>query len=99
MESRTLDLKSVIEQVGKEKNIQKEVLISALESAMLSAARKNLGPLADLEARYNAELGEVEVYEFKKIVKDVSNPSLEIAFEAAQKLDPELTENALGEDL
>lgn len=99
MESRNLDLKSVIEQVGKEKNIEKEVLINALESAMLSAARKNLGPLADLEARYNPEVGEVEVYEFKKIVKDVSNPSLEIAFEAAKKLDMELTESAIGEDL
>lgn len=99
MESRNLDLRSVIEQVGKEKNIEKEVLINALESAMLSAARKNLGPLADLEARYNPEAGEVEVYEFKKIVKDVTNPSLEIAFEAAKKLDADLTEDALGEDL
>ena len=99
MESRNLDLKSVIEQVGKEKNIDKEVLINALESAMLSAARKNLGPLADLEARYNSEIGEVEVYEFKKIVKKVNNPNLEIAFEAAQKLDTDLTEDAVGEDL
>lgn len=99
METKHLDLRSVIEQVGKEKNIEKEVLIQALESAMLSAARKNLGVLADLEARYNPEVGEVEVYEFKKIVKQVANPSLEIAFEAAKKLDSELTEDALGEDL
>ncbi len=99
MESRNLDLRSVIEQVGKEKNIEKEVLVNALESAMLSAARKNLGPLADLEARYNPDAGEVEVYEFKKIVKEVTNPSLEIAFEAAKKLDADLTEDALGEDL
>ncbi|MEI6790112.1 MAG: transcription termination factor NusA [Myxococcaceae bacterium] len=99
MESKNLDLRSVIEQVGKEKNIDKEVLINALESAMLSAARKNLGPLADLEARYNPEAGEVEVYEFKKIVQEVTNPSLEIAFEAAKKLDADLTLDALGEDL
>lgn len=99
MEPKNLDLRSVIEQVGKEKNIEKEVLINALESAMLSAARKNLGPLADLEARYNPGAGEVEVYEFKKIVKEVKNPSLEIAFEAAKKLDADLTEDALGEDL
>ncbi|MBL4818027.1 MAG: transcription termination/antitermination protein NusA [Deltaproteobacteria bacterium] len=96
---KNLDLKAVIEQVGKEKNIEKEVIVGALESAMLSAARKNLGPSADLEARYNEDLSEVEVYEFKKIVKEVTNPSVEIAFEAAMKLDPELTEDALGEDL
>ncbi len=96
---KNLDLKSVIEQVGKEKNISQELIIGALESAMLSAARKNLGASADLEARYNRESGEVEVYEFKKIVKEVTNPATEIAFEAAKKLDADLTEDALGEDL
>ncbi len=99
MENNPLNLSSVIEQVGKEKNIDRDVLISALEAAMLSAARKKLGPNADLEARYNVDVGEVEVYEFKQIVKEVHNPALEIDFQSAMKLDPELTEDAVGEDL
>lgn len=100
MKLEQLDLSAVLEQVGREKNIDKEVLVSALEDAMLSAARKKLGLEADLEAKYNEEAGEVEVYEFLRIVKDDQEvrPG-EIAFSDALKLDPELTEEAVGEDL
>lgn len=99
MEINNLNLTAVIEQVGKEKNIEREVLISALEAAMLSAARKKHGPNADLEARFNPDIGEVEVYEFRRIVKDATHADNEIAFQDAKKLDPELSEDAVGEDL
>ena len=100
MKLESLDLSSVLEQVGREKNIDKEVLVSALEEAMLSAARKKLGTEADLEARYNDEAGEVEVYEFLRIIKDgePKRPG-EIEFKDAKKLDPDLSEEAVGEDL
>lgn len=100
MKLEQLDLGAVLEQVGREKNIGKEVLVSALEDAMLSAARKKLGLDADLEARYNDEAGEVEVYEFLRIIKDgETKKSGEIFYKDAKKLDPELTEEAVGEDL
>lgn len=100
MKLEQLDLGAVLEQVGREKNIDKEVLVSALEDAMLSAARKKLGLDADLEAKYNVEAGEVEVYEFLRIVKDdATKKSNEIHFKDALKLDPELSEEAVGEDL
>jgi transcription termination/antitermination protein NusA len=99
MEIENLNLNVVLEQVGKEKNIDKGVLVEALEQAMLTAARKKLGLTADLEARFNPELGEVEVFEFKKVVRDVSNASVEISLEAAKKLDPELDDGAIGSDL
>jgi transcription termination/antitermination protein NusA len=99
MDINQLNLTAVIEQVGKEKNIDKDVLVSALEAAMLSAARKKLGPHADLEARYNVDVGEVEVYEFKQIVNEVQNSFFEIGFADAKKMDPELTQDAIGEDL
>ncbi len=100
MKLEQLDLGAVLEQVGREKNIDKEVLVSALEDAMLSAARKKLGLDADLEAKYNDEAGEVDVYEFLRIIKDdaVKKPG-EIFFKDALKLDPELSEEAVGEDL
>lgn len=98
MEHR-LNLAAVLEQVGKEKNIDRQVLISALEDAVLSAARKKLGPNSDLEAKYNPEVGEVEIYEFRRIVKEIADPETEIEFENAKKLDPTLSEDALGEDL
>lgn len=100
MKLEQLDLGSVLEQVGREKNIDKEVLVSALEEAMLSAARKKLGLETDLEARYNDEIGEVEVYEFLRIVKDGQPKKAgEIEFKDAKKLDPDLSEDAVGEDL
>jgi N utilization substance protein A len=93
-----LNLNVVLEQVGKEKNIEREVLVEALESAMLTAARRKLGLTADLEAHYNEDLGEVEVYEFKQIVAKVGNPTVEVSLEDAQKLDPELGEEDVGSD-
>lgn len=100
MKLEQLDLGAVLEQVGREKNIDKDVLVSALEDAMLSAARKKLGMEADLEAKYNEEVGEVEVYEFLRIIKDDEEKKPgEIAFRDALKLDPELSEEAVGEDL
>lgn len=100
MKIEHLDLSTVLEQVGREKNIDKGVLISALEDAMLSAARKKLGTEVDLEAKYNEEAGEVEVYEFLRIIKDGSEKkSGEIFFKEALRLAPDLNEEALGEDL
>lgn len=100
MKLESLDLTSVLDQVGKERNIDKKILIDALEDAMLSAARKKLGQDADLEAKYNEGLGEIEVYEFRRIISDEDESKLrEIKFSQAKKLDPELTADAIGEDL
>ena len=94
-----LDLKQVLEQVGKEKNIDRQVLIDALQAAMLTAARKKYGLTADLEARYDEELGVVTVYEFKRVVNDVTNHSIEITLEDAKKKDPSLTDDVIGEEV
>ena len=100
MKLEQLDLSAVLEQVGREKNISKDILISALEDAMLSSARKKLGIEADLEARYNEEIGEVEIFEFRRIIADdlPTNPG-EINFSDALKLDSSLDSDAIGEDL
>ncbi len=83
------NLVHIIEQVGKDKGIDKKVLIEALESAMLKAAEKRFGPNKDIEAHYQEELGEIELFLFKKVVEKVTNPDLEISLEEARELDPE----------
>jgi len=83
------ELDRIIEQVGKDKGIQKEILIDALQAAMISAAKKKFGPQRDLEAQYNPEIGDVELFEFKTVVELVTNPIVEISLEEAQKTDPE----------
>jgi N utilization substance protein A len=83
------ELDRIIEQVGKDKGIDKEILIDALQAAMISAAKKKFGPQKDLEAQYNPEIGEVELFEFKTVVEVVTNPNVEMSLEEAQKTDPE----------
>lgn len=83
------DLNYVIEQVGKEKGISKEVLVEALEEAILSASKKKYGNHLELEAKYNQELGEIEVFQFKTVVEEPKEPDIEISIENARLHDPE----------
>lgn len=86
----SLDLKNVIEQIEKDKGIDKAVLIEVLESAMLTAAKKKYGVNKDIEAHYNEELGEIELFQFKEVVKEVKNPYREILLDEARRLDPDV---------
>jgi N utilization substance protein A len=83
------DLNYIIEQVGKEKGIPKETLIEALEEAILLASKKKFGNHLDLEARYNEELGEIEVFQFKTVVEEVAEGDMEISVDDAKVHDPE----------
>ncbi len=85
-----LNLVHIIDQVGKDKGIDKEVLIEALKSAMLKAAEKRFGSGKDIEAHYQEEEGEIELFVFKSVVDEVTNTDLEISLEDAKKLDPEV---------
>ena len=83
------DLSRIIDQVGKDKGIDKGILIEALEQALLAAARKKYGPKQEIEAKYNEDAGEVELFQFKTVVKDVKNPPAEISLAEAKELDAE----------
>jgi len=84
------ELKRLIEQMGKDKGIEKEVIIEALESAILTAARKKLGAKVELESRYNEEAGELEVFQFKTVVEKVLDPETQVSLEQARnELDEE----------
>ncbi len=85
-----IDLDQIINQVGRDKGISKQVLIEALESAVLSAAKKHFGHSRNLEALYNADLGEIEVHEFRTVVEVIEDPVSQITLEDARKeFDPE----------
>jgi len=83
------DLTRMIEQVSREKAVERDVLIRALEEAVRAAARKKYGPDYDLEVSYSDELGEIEVFEFKEVVENVTNEHVQISLEEAHKMDPE----------
>ena len=83
------DIKRVVDQVSRDKGIDRGVLINALEEALKSAARKKFGNKMDIEVNYNEESGEIEVFQFKDVAEVVTEPALEISLEEGRKLDPE----------
>lgn len=82
------DVKRVIEQVSRDKGIDRNILIQALEEALRSAARKKFGSKIDIEVQYSEESGEVEVFQFKEVTEQITEPDLQIVFEEARILDP-----------
>lgn len=83
------DLNRVIEQVSKEKGMDRSVIIEALESAMLSAARRTFSQKR-IEAKFNPDLAEVELFEIKTVVDTVTNAETEVDLATARStLDPE----------
>ena len=83
------DLNRVIEQVSKEKQIGREIIVKALEEAMLSAAKKTFGHEKNIEAKFNADLGEVELFEIKTVVERVEDAENQVTLEVARSnVDP-----------
>src|ERR1700733_5322448 len=85
------DLGRLIEQLGKDKGIDRTVVIEAIEQGMELAARKKFGTYREIEAKYNEEAGEVELFEFKEVVNDADfiDEEVEIKLSEALELDPE----------
>jgi len=79
----------VIDQVGKDKGIDREVLIQTLEQAILTAAKKTFGPLYELEAQYNTDTGVVDLFQVVIVMDDVQHRGREISLDEAGLVDPE----------
>ncbi len=85
------DLSRMIEQIGKDKGIDKQVIVDAVVQGMLVAARKKYGTYREIEAQYNEDTGEVELFEFREVVtdEDFIDEEVEIKQTEALTLDPE----------
>lgn len=81
----SFDLNAIISQLGRDKGIDKQVLVEAVESAMLSAARKHFGHNLNLEVKFNEETGELEVIQFKVVVDRVEDPGTQITMADARR--------------
>jgi len=83
------DIKRVVEQISRDKGIDRGILIQALEEALKSAAKKRYGAKVDIEVQYSDQTGEIEVFQFKEVVEEVVEPDLQITLVEGSKLDPE----------
>jgi len=85
------NISKIMDALGKDKGIEKDVVVNAVQQGLLAAARKKYGTYREIEAQFNEDSGEVELYEFKEVVNDEEfiDEEVEIKMTDALKLDPE----------
>ncbi len=92
-----LELKKAIDQISKDKGIDREMLIDTLEEAIRASVTKKYGDKMDIEVTFNEDTGEIEVYQFKIVVEEVEDPDTEIIMAEAVKHDPNVElDDAIG---
>ena len=85
-----LELIGALKELEKERGISKDLLIEAIETAIISAYKKNYGASSSSSARVelNEQSGDIRVYSRRVVVSEVQDDTAEIALEEAQALDP-----------
>ena len=96
MQDGSMPLNMILEQVGRDKGIDKHVLVEAVEAAILTAAKRTFGQNRELEAHFNEETGAVDLFQYMTVVEEVENPEREVTFELVKKAK---LEAELGEEL
>lgn len=79
------ELIHALEQIEKEKGISKEVLIDAIEAALITAYKRNFGSAMNVEVYIDRLTGDVRVFALKNIVEEVKDPSTEISLDQAKQ--------------
>jgi transcription termination/antitermination protein NusA len=79
-------LQQTIEALAKEKGIEPDVVISAIEEAVATASRKYYKTGENLKTRFNLETGQVDLFALKMVVEQVTNPAVEIALDEAREM-------------
>jgi transcription termination/antitermination protein NusA len=83
------ELKRIIDQVSRDKGIDRELLIGAIKDAIRSAAKKKYGSRLEIEVEFNEETGQPEVFQYKEVVDVVMDPTTQISLEEGREQDPE----------
>jgi transcription termination/antitermination protein NusA len=79
-------LQQTIEALAKEKGIEPEIVIAAMEEAVLTASRKFYKTGEDLRAKFNPDSGQIELFAVKTIVDEVETPATEISIAEAREI-------------
>jgi N utilization substance protein A len=79
-------LQQTIEALAKEKGIEPDVVISAIEEAVATASRKYYKTNENLKTRFNLETGQVDLFALKTVVEQVTNPATEIGLDEAREM-------------
>src|SRR5262245_48741348 len=79
-------LQQTIEALAKEKGIEPETVISAIEEAVATASRKYYKTGENLKTRFNTETGQVDLFALKTVVESVTTPATEISLDEAREM-------------
>jgi transcription termination/antitermination protein NusA len=86
MNSMGTEILQIIDQMGRERGIDREILIEAIEASVVQAAKRHLKTSENLEAHFNRETGKIELYTLKTVVDDLVDPDLEISLDKAREI-------------
>src|SRR3954468_14155563 len=92
-------LQQTIEALAKEKGIEPDVVISAIEEAVATASRKYYKTGENLKTRFNTETGQVDLFALKSVVEEVANPATEVSIDEARALYGEGVDVELGDEI
>jgi transcription termination/antitermination protein NusA len=90
------ELITVIDQIGREKGIDKARIIGAVESALQTAAKKRFGQGENIQVQMDTKTGEISVISLRTIVETVTNPKSEVSLNEARRID---TEAEIGDEI
>jgi N utilization substance protein A len=83
------ELLRALDQLEEEKGISRDVIVEAIEAALLSAYKKNFGATAqNMRIEMSRETGEMRAYQVRTIVEEVDDPTTQIALSQAREWDP-----------
>jgi N utilization substance protein A len=86
-----LEFIQALDDIEKDKGISKDVLLEAIETALVSAYKKDFGSKDNVRIEISAEAGEVKVFSRKEVVEDVENKNSEISLTEAEGIDSKYT--------
>ena len=83
-----LEFIDALEQLGRERNIAKGVLLEAIEAALVSAYRRHFGSAQNVRVNVDPKTGDMKVFSQRAVAENPTDPTLEMSLEEAQRLDP-----------
>ena len=92
MKEQAIDNKELIlalEDLEKEKGIKKELLLESIETALVTAYKRNFDSLENVKVSMDRKTGATHVYAIKEVKEKVENPETEISLKDAQKINPD----------
>ncbi|MDR0826843.1 MAG: transcription termination/antitermination protein NusA, partial [Desulfovibrio sp.] len=84
----SLELKKAIDQISKDKGLDRAMLVDTLAEAVRTSVLRKYGENIDVEVNFNEETGEIDVFQYKIVVPEVEDASTQVSLEEAKTHDP-----------